>query len=367
MSSVANLRSPGTPNQWLLSSLCVALIACGGASRGPLPAGPVLSNELRRRPLRQVTPARRPLAEALHASSVRVDPSDGLSPDEAALVAVAINPSLQAIRDQRGVAQAQVVQAGILPNPQLSASADVPSNGRTAGTSTAFGAGLSWDLTPLLSVATAVEAARLSVASVASDIAWREWQVAQSARLNAGRLIFIQRRLTLAEQSEAAFSKQVDVIRQALEQANATVLALSTAQSAMQRAQLTRLRVLQEQRVARLALLSALGVPPTADVAVDYAAKLPAWDDLPSLSDILKGLPQRRLDLRALQRGYRSQDAEIRTAVLRQFPALVVGVGHASDTEPARNGRLHGYLGAAFLRSKPGQCRAHRSDPSIAL
>src|ERR1700758_1011833 len=47
------------------------------------------------------------------------DYRNGLSADEAAILAVIASPKLRAIRDQRGVAAAQLLQAGILPNPQI--------------------------------------------------------------------------------------------------------------------------------------------------------------------------------------------------------------------------------------------------------
>src|SRR5438105_1875344 len=53
-----------------------------------------------------------------------IDLSKGLSPEEAGLVAVIVNPQLRAQRDQRGIAAAQLIQAGLLPNPQLTGGVD---------------------------------------------------------------------------------------------------------------------------------------------------------------------------------------------------------------------------------------------------
>src|SRR5437763_222460 len=52
--------------------------------------------------------------------SIELHPDQGLSPDEAAIIAVLVNPSLRAQRDQRASAQAELLKAGILPNPTLS-------------------------------------------------------------------------------------------------------------------------------------------------------------------------------------------------------------------------------------------------------
>ena len=51
---------------------------------------------------------------------------DGLSPEQAAVFAVIANPVLRSVRDARGLAGAQIIQAGILPNPQISPSLELP-------------------------------------------------------------------------------------------------------------------------------------------------------------------------------------------------------------------------------------------------
>ena len=78
------------------------------------------------------------------------DERDGLSADEAAVLAVLANPELRVARDRRGVASAQLLQAGILPNPTLSAGFDVPAGGNTSGRVTGYGLGLDWEVTALL-------------------------------------------------------------------------------------------------------------------------------------------------------------------------------------------------------------------------
>jgi len=50
---------------------------------------------------------------------IEFDIRNGLSADEAAILAVIANPKLRATRDQRQLAAAQLFQAGVLPNPQL--------------------------------------------------------------------------------------------------------------------------------------------------------------------------------------------------------------------------------------------------------
>ena len=60
---------------------------------------------------------------------IEIDDRDGLSPDEAAVLAVLANPDLRAERDRRGLANAQLLDAKLLPDPVLSYSLDVPTGG----------------------------------------------------------------------------------------------------------------------------------------------------------------------------------------------------------------------------------------------
>ena len=58
-------------------------------------------------------------------------------------------PDLAGVRDARGLAGAQVIQAGILPNPQLSPSLDLPLGNSVPGVRTAYGLNLNWEVTAL--------------------------------------------------------------------------------------------------------------------------------------------------------------------------------------------------------------------------
>jgi len=164
---------------------------------------------------------------------------DGLSPDEAAVVAILANPKLRAIRDERGIAKAQLLQAGILPNPQVSYSFDVPTGGSTQGTINAYGLGLSWDVTSLLTRGPEVAAARAHASSVDLDVAWQEWQVAQGAKLHLLRLVCVRRELALEKQIEEARRREAALVRRAFALDVKTALDLSAAESNAREAHLS--------------------------------------------------------------------------------------------------------------------------------
>jgi outer membrane protein TolC len=92
------------------------------------------------------------------------------------------------------------------------------------------------------------------------------------------------------------------------------------------------LEISQTKEKERLELNSVLGFPPDFVIPLEPKMEIPSAKALPSLSDIMEDLEGRRLDLLALKMGYQSQEANVRAAILAQFPAISLGVTHARDT-----------------------------------
>jgi hypothetical protein len=95
------------------------MLLCGCASYHPLP----LSNGNVQRRLR--TPEAKVLeiaAAQLHhplLAPVPLNLRSGIGPDQAAILAVILNPKLRADRDRRSLAAAQLIQAAIIPNSTI--------------------------------------------------------------------------------------------------------------------------------------------------------------------------------------------------------------------------------------------------------
>ena len=81
---------------------------------------------------------------------VEIDEREGLTPYGAAIVAVLINPGLIAARDKKDVAAAQLLQAGILPNPHVSPSMAFPIAGALQGATVGYGYGFTYEYNRLL-------------------------------------------------------------------------------------------------------------------------------------------------------------------------------------------------------------------------
>src|SRR5207244_2090608 len=114
-------------------------------------------------------------------SPVQIDLARGISPDEAAVIAVIVNPELRAERDARGIAAAQLLTAGLLPNPTLTAGLDFPHDSSPPDNFTAYNVGLDWEVTSLITRDAKRRAASAQAQSVALAGAWKEWPVAKEA------------------------------------------------------------------------------------------------------------------------------------------------------------------------------------------
>lgn len=263
---------------------------------------------------------------------ISFDDRDGLSPEEAAVLAVLANPSLRAVRDRRGMASAQLLQAGLLPNPQLSYSLDVPTGGSTAGTINAYGLGLSWDTSQLITRSARVRSATSQQAAVDLDVAWQEWQVAQAAKTAVYRLISLTGQTALAAEMDRRLTNNLSLIRQAGDKGLMTELDVAAAEAASNQAHAKMLDLSRQREDQRLMLNRLLGLPPEQQVALQKETERPShFVSLPT-GELLHDLAQRRLDLVGLRRGYESQDANVRAAILAQFPKINLGVNRARDT-----------------------------------
>ncbi len=256
----------------------------------------------------------------------------GIGPDEAATIALYSNPALRAIRDRRGLAAAQLIQAGILPNPVVSYARDFVTGGNTTGTVTGYNFTAAWEFSALIPFLPKQTAARKNFRSVDLDVAWQEWQIAVNARTAVYRVIGLDAQVARARDATEGLQQSTDAVRKAAEAHEKTVLDLAAVESASQDSRATLLGLEQELVKQHLGLNKILGVEPETKVALREGLSLPMHLVPPEKNDLLDGVESRRLDLLGLRQGYESQDATVRAAILAQFPKMSVAVVRASDT-----------------------------------
>ncbi len=257
-----------------------------------------------------------------------------LTVTQVALLAAQNNPDLLAIRAQHGVAQAQVLQAGLLPNPQFTG-AFLPLVAGV-GTTPAYNAGLSEDIRALITLSSSRAAARASAGQVDAQILWQEWQVIGQARLLAVDIIEADRSLALLARNRDLLAARYRKSQRAVAAGNET-LTVSAPDLAALQTTTAQINDLQRQQLSRRHQLNALlGLAPDVAVPLDPKPDIPPWN-VDAVAQALPTLAQRRPDLVALQLGYRAQNAKLRTAILSRFPNLVFGVTGGSDNANVRN------------------------------
>ncbi len=261
-----------------------------------------------------------------------IDLRRGIGPDDAATIALFSNPALRSIRDRRGLASAQLVQAGILPNPVVSYERDYVTGGNTRGTKTGYTLSAGWEFSALIPFLPKQTAARKNFRSVDLDVAWQEWQIAVSARTAVYRVLALDGQVGRAREATDGLQQSTDAMRKAVDAHEKTVLELAAVESASQDSRATMLALDQEFNKQRLGLNKILGAEPEMKVVLRTGMVLPTRLAPPAEHELFDNLESQRLDLLGLRQGRESQDATVRAAILAQFPKMSVAIVPATDT-----------------------------------
>lgn len=258
------------------------------------------------------------------------DPTDGLDATETAMLAVANSPQLKVRRDQLGIAKAQAFAAGLLPDPQLGLGADFPKS-RASGLVTGYTLGLSEDLSTLLTRHDRKQSAASKTRQVNLDLLWAEWQTVAKARLLFDQVRGLRARHKLLVNEKKALTPLARHVQAALKNGDLSYAEASTGLNALSDVEQQLASVTTQLHKATADLKLLLGLAPDAPLGLNGAYYLPHPTQM-ELESALASLPRRRPDLLALQAGYRAQDAQLREAILAQFPAITLGFNRARDT-----------------------------------
>lgn len=292
------------------------LVGCTSYHPHPLPTAPDLA---------QAPSLTVPLAQLdVPGLTAHAIPSGGLDEITVMTLTVLNNPGLKTARLQAGVAGAQLLQAGLLPDPQFSA------DFATSALDYGGALGLSQDIQAIFTRGAAKAAAKASAKQVNLTILWQEVQVAERARE-----LFIQARAD-SELQRVLGSKQkllrdnYDRDHAAMERGDVTAGTVSADLILMTDAD-TALRQLQtDTSLVHHELNALLGIQPGVQLHFVGTARMKPLSKA-EFDQAIAALPHRRADLLALQAGYKSQEETLRRAILAQFPSLSAGVNLERD------------------------------------
>jgi len=345
-------RGPFGAGRWVGAAALMTLAACASYRPAPLSTQPDVRANVAELKVDVSRIRLKPL------KSVVIDPRAGFTPLAVGVLAVLNNPDLAAKRAALGVPAAQVFAASLLPDPQITAGVDQPIAGPDKHT--AYNISPSLDIAGMLARASSVRAARFTASQANLNVLWAEWTTAQQARQLAetaladeARAAFLRRILTAAADrsihSEHALARG-DVTAQTAAADLAAKLdvetSLATAEHDAQKA--------RRDLAALLDLDASVTLPLVADPETGVYAPVEVARDLANL-------PTRRPDLLALQAGYSAQDANLRKAILAQFPLASIAFAYARDPTPTTTLGLSAIFALPIFNGHRGEVRVQEA------
>jgi outer membrane protein TolC len=310
---------------WPLVFVFIGLLdGCASYSAQPLEARPALLSgptltELAQAPRRD------------YLKPVSIDLTQPLDANAIATIAVIANPDLKAQRVQARVNDAQVFQAGLMADPTFNAGIDKLLSGPDTldNLTTALG----FDLNALRTRGVTLAKSRAEARQVRLDLAWAEWQTSGEARLQAVRILALQKQFDVERQSLDALTVLRERTETAVRSGDQAADQLQTAQTAARDAEDKFNTTERALGAARFELNRLLGLPPSTNLSLAPEAFPEALPGAPTDAAHLYAIAlAHRSDLAALREGYAAEENGVRLAVMNQFPTLNLTITATRDT-----------------------------------
>lgn len=303
------------------------LAACATAPAEQLDALATLSA------LEALTLVEPPAATVARVSTGAFDPRDGLDAREASALALHLHPRLSALRAEVGVARAQLVEAGLLPDPTIgweagNVIADFITDRKSSANSYIAGFVLSWDV-PRPGEIDAREGQAAARIDEARAALWQgEWELVREVHLACVRLAAAEARVSLNRDQVAVADRTLAYFSQARRLGETSALQAGLATTAQARLAADQARLELEVALARQALLALIGLPPGAPFALQDGERLLALEPerTPAAALVEEAL-RRRPDLLVLATQHAQAEARLRLEEAGRFPQLTIGSG----------------------------------------
>ncbi|MBX9629600.1 MAG: TolC family protein [Burkholderiales bacterium] len=264
--------------------------------------------------------------------ALEVAPGDELDLAKVTLLALTNNPDLRSARATANIAVAQLDAARLFADPQLSLSDDHPTR-NVPGVIDGVAIGLSYDVGSLVVRGPLIDVARAERDRARLALVWQEWLTASQARLLFVRTLALRRQADIRALDVRLYEEQYRRLTAALGEGGVSSIAAAGALASLRDSsrQLGEVRRLAERAGRDLRLV--LGLAPEASLALKpLPEELPPPIDVVAVRRALASLPSRRPDLLGLAAGYAAQEANVRRAIVAQFPAVSIGIRRAQDT-----------------------------------
>jgi outer membrane protein TolC len=247
---------------------------------------------------------------------------------QVAALAVQQDPALVAARTQHGVAQAELLAAGLPPDPSVSGGFAALLGG--PGSMSSISGSLTQDVSALITYVPDRRAAKAGLAQVDAGILWQEWQVAAQAEQLCVTLEGERATLASLRADQAARAGLDSYTRTQAAAGNLTLADTSASGAALATVQAALDAGAQGYAQDRGQLDALLGLAPGVEIPLAAIAISPVPADVAHRAIVT--LPDRRPDLIALRYGYTQAEQKLRAAIWSQFLPISLGASGGRDT-----------------------------------
>lgn len=313
--------------RWAIFPPFILLSGCTSYEPAPLRPGEIL-RDLERVGLQDVT-------RGLPRPHGSFDPADGLTLVEAAAAAVQLNPRLTALRTEVAVSEAQLVEAGLLPDIVIGWEAgnniaDFITEGKSSANGYIAGASLEWPVPRPGEIDAKEGVARADIAGARGRVLAAEWGLVREVHEAYARLLVARSRVEQTQQLTSIAERSQEYLQRARSLGAATALDENLARIAAKTAQADVVRAQADELQARQALNGLLGLRPgyewTPQTTLDQLLTPTALGTRDADALVRLAL-DRRPDLLETLAEYQRAEEALRLEIARQWPQISIGTG----------------------------------------
>jgi len=260
---------------------------------------------------------------------------EGAGPEQLASFAVTHNPALQALRAQIGVAEALLVEAGLLADPEIGwdgmdALATEIVDGTVPTVAWVAGFGLSIPLPRPGELGARKGAARWRVEEARRRVTQVEWALAREVHVACEDVVEARRLLDQNQDLVRVAETTREYFERAKAAGAATAIQANLASGDLLAIRAWRVRLEARLRNARQRLNALLGLPPSTVIPLARASvpeDAPVDEPAVPAQTLAERSVTLRPDLAALLASYQAAEEDVRLEVARQFPQVAIGTG----------------------------------------
>ncbi len=263
---------------------------------------------------------------AVSLESTAFHASDGLSEAEAVSLALVLNPDLRSGRAEKGVAEAQLLAAGLYPDPGLDATWIARADG------TVLEGGLLQALPLAGERGIRRDKARLRIEEVDLDLAASEWKLAQEVRIAFVDCLAAEESASVAK-ANLDLRERVAALAKTRQELGATP-PLEADLAALDAAQQHRALLVAEhqQILSRQRLNALLGLGPAVSYLLQIEGDPWARREIPAgIGKLEEVAIARRPDLAAARLAYEQAERDLQLATQGQYPRLRIGPSYNQE------------------------------------